>query len=77
MRYANEKDIPYLPVNHGHGAVTTVGRMRNGIEIWMNRLNAVTISEDRKTARIGGGSISKDVTDTLWAEGKQTGESER
>lgn len=69
--------MPYLPVNHAHGAVTTLGKMQNGIEIWMNHLDSVTVSEDGKTARFGGGGISKNVRDALWAEGKQTGEFER
>ncbi|KAI1451499.1 FAD binding domain protein [Annulohypoxylon moriforme] len=72
VKYGNERNVPYLPVNGGHGAIITVGKMRGGIEIWMNELNAVEIAGDGKSAKIGGGTLSKTVTDALWAAGKQT-----
>lgn len=37
----------------------------------MNRLSSIEIAEDGSTAEIGGGTLSKTVTDTLWAAGKQ------
>lgn len=74
VKYANEKAVPYLAVNGGHGAITTVGRMKDGIQIWMDQLGTVEIAQDGKTAKIGGGTLSKTVTDTLWAANKQTGE---
>ncbi|KAI1496581.1 FAD binding domain protein [Biscogniauxia marginata] len=72
VKYANEKNLPFLAQSGGHGAITTVGKMQNGIEIWMNQLSSVDISDDGKTAVVGGGTLSKTVTDTLWAAGKQT-----
>ncbi|RYP61604.1 hypothetical protein DL769_007637 [Monosporascus sp. CRB-8-3] len=72
VKYANEKKRPFLAVTGGHGAITTVGRMQGGVQIWMNRLSSVDIAEDGKTAKIGGGTLSKAVTDVLWAAGKQT-----
>lgn len=73
VKYANEKDIPYLAVSGGHGGTTTVGRMQNGIEIWLKNLSSVQIAADGKTAQIGGGALTKTVIDTLWPAGKQTG----
>jgi hypothetical protein len=49
--------------------------MDHGIEIYMNQLQSVEIAKDGKTAKIGGGTQSKAVTDKLWAAGKQTGKS--
>ncbi|KAI0139092.1 FAD binding domain protein [Hypoxylon sp. NC0597] len=72
VKYANERKVPYLAVTGGHGAITTVGKMQNGIEIWMHQLSSVNISSDSNTATIGGGTLSKTVTDVLWASGKQT-----
>ncbi|XXH05698.1 glutathione S- transferase, nitrogen catabolite repression regulator [Hypoxylon texense] len=72
VKYGNEKNVPYLATNGGHGLITTVGNMHGGIQIWMNKLNTVEIAEDGKSARIGGGALSKKVTDALWAVGKQT-----
>ncbi|KAI8632202.1 putative FAD-dependent oxygenase [Xylariaceae sp. FL1651] len=71
VKYANENNMSYLAVTGGHGAITTQANMQNGIEIWMTRLNTVEVI-DEKSARIGGGALSKTVTHTLWAAGKQT-----
>ncbi|KAJ5217451.1 6-hydroxy-D-nicotine oxidase [Penicillium chermesinum] len=72
VKFANHEKLPYLAVNGGHGAILTQGRMKNGIEIWLNKLNTVELAKDGKTATIGGGTLSKTVTDTLWKAGKQT-----
>ena len=47
--------------------------MDHGIEIYLNQLNTVKVAADGKTVTIGGGTMSKKVTDTLWAANKQTG----
>ncbi|KAI5924944.1 FAD binding domain protein [Camillea tinctor] len=72
VKYANENDIPYLAVTGGHGAIITTGRMQNGIEIWMDQLTGIEIAEDGASATVKGGTLSKAVTDALWAAGKQT-----
>jgi len=43
-----------LEVNGGHGAISTVGKLQDGIEIWLNNMRSVEIAEDRKTAKIDG-----------------------
>ncbi|KAL9111384.1 MAG: hypothetical protein Q9227_004261 [Pyrenula ochraceoflavens] len=72
VRYANENDLPFLAKVGGHGAIKSLAEVQNGIEIWMVGMNAISVSQDGKSATIGGGVESKDVTDTLWAAGKQT-----
>ncbi|KAI1827430.1 FAD binding domain protein [Xylaria intraflava] len=72
VQYANSQNISYLAVNGGHGAITTVGKLQNGIEIWMHQLSSVKVSSDGKSATIGGGTLSKTVIEDLWAAGKQT-----
>ncbi|KKY33735.1 putative fad-dependent oxygenase [Diaporthe ampelina] len=72
VKFATALNIPFLAVNGGHGAISTVGRMQSGIEIWMNQLQTVEIAEDGETATIGGGALSTNVTQALWAAGKQT-----
>ncbi|KAF6784750.1 FAD-dependent oxygenase [Colletotrichum sojae] len=72
IKFANERSLAFLAYNGVHGAITTLGRMQNGIEIYLNQLSGVEVSEDGKSARIGGGTGSKLVTDTLWDAGKQT-----
>lgn len=49
--------------------------MQTGVEIYMTQLNSVEIAEDGETMTVGGGTMSINVTDTLWAAGKQTGKS--
>jgi hypothetical protein len=73
VKYADSQNISFLAVNGGHGAITTVGKLHGGIEIWLNQLSSVEIAQDGATAKIGGGTLSKTVTDSLWAHGKQTG----
>ncbi|KAI0910044.1 hypothetical protein F4823DRAFT_591970 [Ustulina deusta] len=72
IKYANGMNLPYLAVNGGHGAITTVGNLHDGIEIWMNKLDSIEVAQDGLTVTIGGGALSKSVVDTLWAAGKQT-----
>lgn len=66
--------MPFLAYNTAHGASTTLAAMDGGIEIYLENLSGVEVSEDGKTATIGGGTGSKLVIDTLWEAGKQTGE---
>ncbi|CAI0650511.1 unnamed protein product [Colletotrichum noveboracense] len=72
IKFANEKSLPFLAYNGVHGAITTLGKMQNGIEIYLNQLSGVEVSEDGQSAKIAGGTRSKLVTDTLWEAGKQT-----
>ncbi|KAE8149095.1 FAD-binding domain-containing protein [Aspergillus avenaceus] len=72
VKFANERDLPFLTYNGAHGAITTLGNMTQGIEIYLNQLNSVDVAKDGKSVTIGGGTKSKKVTDTLWAAGKQT-----
>jgi hypothetical protein len=75
VKFANKKGLPFLAWNSAHGAMTTLGQMDGGIEIYLDQLSGVEIAEDGKTVTIAGGTKSKLVTDTLWAAGKQTGRS--
>ncbi|KAE8353374.1 hypothetical protein BDV28DRAFT_133215 [Aspergillus coremiiformis] len=72
VKFANTKELPFLAYNGAHGAITTLGKMNHGIEIYLHQLSSVEIAKDGKTATIGGGTKSKAVTDKLWAAGKQT-----
>lgn len=50
-----------------------MGKMKFGIQIYLPRLNTVSIAKDGRTATVGGGTNAKNLTDALWAAGKQTG----
>ncbi|KAM0203939.1 hypothetical protein ACHAQI_010275 [Fusarium lateritium] len=72
VQFANKKKLPFLAYNSAHGAITTIGKMTQGIEIYLDQLNDVKISKDGKSVTISGGTKSKKVTQTLWASNKQT-----
>ncbi|OJJ96041.1 hypothetical protein ASPACDRAFT_81718 [Aspergillus aculeatus ATCC 16872] len=72
VQYANKKEIPFLTYNGVHGALTSLGKMDYGIAIYMGQLSGVQVAADGQTATFGGGTMSKIVTDELWAAGKQT-----
>jgi FAD/FMN-containing dehydrogenase len=73
VKFASDRNIPFLAYNGHHGTLTTLGRMDYGIEIYLPQLNTVSIAKDKKSVTLGGGMNSKNVTDALWAAGKQTG----
>lgn len=50
--------------------------MKNGIGISMRGMAYVHISDDGRTATIGGGTQSGEVIAALWAKGKQAGMTE-
>ncbi|KAJ5385005.1 FAD-binding type 2 [Penicillium concentricum] len=72
VKFANKKDLPFLTYNGIHGALVSLGKMDHGVGISLSQLNSVKIANDGKTVTIGGGTMSKKVTDTLWAADKQT-----
>ncbi|KFZ11853.1 hypothetical protein V502_07373 [Pseudogymnoascus sp. VKM F-4520 (FW-2644)] len=72
VQLANRFGFPWLAVSGHHGAINSLGTFKQGIQISMESFNEVKLSSDGRTARIGGGTLSKKITDTLWAEGKQT-----
>ncbi|KAL4807630.1 hypothetical protein BDV18DRAFT_158846 [Aspergillus unguis] len=72
IKYANSEGLAYLAVNGGHGAISSLSNMQNGMEIWLHKLNAVQIAEDGKSATFGGGLKSVDLIGALWQHGKQT-----
>ena len=73
VKFASDHNIPFLTYNGHHGTLTTLGKMDYGIEIYLPQLNSISIAKDGKSATIGGGANVKNLTDTLWAAGKQTG----
>lgn len=73
VKFANKYSVPFLATNGVHGSITSLGKFNQGIEIKLTKLNSVTISTDGKTAEIGGGVISHDLTATLWKSNKQAG----
>ncbi|KAL5354319.1 hypothetical protein ACLOAV_000408 [Pseudogymnoascus australis] len=72
VKLANRFGLPWLAISGRHGAINSLGTFKHGIQISMESFNDIKLSPDGRTARIGGGTLSKKITDTLWAQGKQT-----
>ncbi|KAJ6172805.1 hypothetical protein N7470_001872 [Penicillium chermesinum] len=66
----HKQGLPFLVYNGVHGAPGILGKMTHGVGIAMNQLSSVQVAEDGKTATMGGGTMSKVVTDKLWAAGQ-------
>jgi hypothetical protein len=64
--------LPWLAISGHHGAINSLGTFQHGIQISMENFNEIELSSNGKTALIGGGTLSKNITDSLWAKGKQT-----
>ncbi|KAB8237519.1 hypothetical protein ETB97_012941 [Aspergillus alliaceus] len=72
VKYANEHHVPFIAINGGHGNIETLENVHHGIEIWLHKLNSVAISDVGDSATFGGGILSHEVIEALWAAGKQT-----
>ncbi|KAK4151896.1 hypothetical protein C8A00DRAFT_35466 [Chaetomidium leptoderma] len=72
VKIARTCKIPFLAYNGKHGAITTLGRMDQGIAINLHKLSSVVIATAGDKVTIGGGTNSKVVIDALWDAGKQT-----
>ncbi|TVY32619.1 FAD-linked oxidoreductase [Lachnellula subtilissima] len=72
VKFANVHSLPFLATNGVHGSISTLGKMTHGIEIHMSQLSSIAVAQNGLTATIGGGVLSKNLTDALWAVGKQT-----
>lgn len=73
IRYADAFNRPFLAITGGHGETWDLGNVRNGIGISMRGMIYVHISDDGRSATIGGGTQSGEVIAALWARGKQAG----
>ncbi|PQE16220.1 6-hydroxy-d-nicotine oxidase protein [Rutstroemia sp. NJR-2017a BVV2] len=74
VRYANEHNIPFIARAGGHGATDALGQAKHTIQIDLRSLNHVILSEDGRSATIGGGATVLDTVNTLTSLGKRTGE---
>ncbi|PGG95622.1 hypothetical protein AJ79_09947 [Helicocarpus griseus UAMH5409] len=72
VKYANAHEVPFLAYGTGHGAISSLGNMREGILIWLRQLNSISVADDGQTATFGGGVRVKQVMEALWEKGKKT-----
>ncbi|KFY10802.1 hypothetical protein V492_04835 [Pseudogymnoascus sp. VKM F-4246] len=72
VRYATRHGIPFLATTGLHGGTRTLGNLHQGLNIRLRKMNSVTIAADGRSAKFGGGILGLEVTNALWAAGKQT-----
>ncbi|KAL2016663.1 hypothetical protein VTK56DRAFT_3207 [Thermocarpiscus australiensis] len=67
VRYASEHSYPFVARVGGHGATEALSEAKNAIQIDLRLLDYDKLSEDGKTATIGGAANVKDTVSTLTA----------
>lgn len=72
VAFAYNNSVPVLAYNGHHGTLVSLGKMDYGIQIYLGQLNSLEIAKDGKTVAVGGGINSHNLTEALWAAGKQT-----
>ncbi|KAM0817783.1 putative FAD-binding PCMH-type domain-containing protein [Seiridium cardinale] len=60
VEYTNEHNISFLAVSGGHGAITTVGQMQGGDEIWIDQLLILRYPEMGLRLESEGAFVEKD-----------------
>ncbi|KAK8855729.1 FAD-dependent oxygenase [Apiospora arundinis] len=72
VKAANTHQLPFLATSGHHGATISLGRLRCGVNINLRALSSVKVLEGGQMALIGGGTLTVEVTEGLWAHKKWT-----
>ncbi|KAL8703191.1 MAG: hypothetical protein Q9201_003610 [Fulgogasparrea decipioides] len=72
VKFANKCGLPFLPVNRGHGTSSALNTIEHGVSINLYKLNHIQISQDGRSASMGGGVNTHEVVNFLAASGKVT-----
>lgn len=72
IKVSNKFELPWLAVSGRHGGILSLGKLDTGVQINLDHLDSLVINPDGKTATIGGGITSGEVTAALWDKGKWT-----
>jgi FAD/FMN-containing dehydrogenase len=67
--------MPFFGRAGGHGATEALALAQNALQIDFRKINYVSVADDGKTAKIGGGATVKQVVEALEKAGKRTGKS--
>ncbi|KAI1734122.1 hypothetical protein F4680DRAFT_454307 [Xylaria scruposa] len=71
IKYCNDNSFEFLVKNRGHGITTTLSTF-SGVEIYVDRLESITIQSDDESAILQAGTYGGQVIETLWDEGYVT-----
>lgn len=71
VRYASRNQIPFLGVGGGHGFTTTLGELKEGLEIDLSQFNKVSVDARKNRLTIGGSVRFEEILDPVYAAGKE------
>lgn len=71
VRYASRNQIPFLGVGGGHGFTTTLGELKEGLELDLSQFNTISIDAQNNRMTIGGSVRFENILDPLYAAGKE------
>lgn len=71
VRFVSAVGIPFLATGGGHGFATTLGRLRNGLEIDLSAFKQISIDKGASTMTIGGSVLIAEVIEPLYNAGKE------
>lgn len=74
VRYAHSKNLPFYAVSSGHAWTASTNGIQNGIQISMRNLQNVIVSENGKSATLGGGATQNTTLKAVAKVGKRAGE---
>jgi hypothetical protein len=65
--------IPFVAIGAGHGSASSLGGIKNGIQIDLGHFRYANLSADNNFVIIGGATKLEMVWDALYAAGKEIG----
>ncbi|KAK3367529.1 hypothetical protein B0H63DRAFT_455622 [Podospora didyma] len=71
VKLATKNNISFLATNNGHGTNTKYGITPVDLNINLRNLNSVAVDGKKNTVTIGGGTVLGEVTEKIYAAGKE------
>ena len=69
VKFAAKNRIPFLTTGGGHGFATTLGNLKNGIQLDLGQFKSIKIDKRAQTVTIGGAVRIGEVIGPLYDAG--------
>ncbi|MCJ1386710.1 hypothetical protein MMC17_009836 [Xylographa soralifera] len=70
IKVSVEHDIEFMGIGGGHGSISTLGRLKNGIEIDLGNFKSVNLDVENSTVTVGGAVVFSQLYEPLYNAGK-------